>query len=1222
MYGTGNMLCAWARPKRPVLWQCHCPANLPRVGTACLMRAVLAQGVPVMSRRLLLTTAFLTCWAMPGSWADDVLPALEPAVEVLTEPLEIEAGRRWERAITLPDLAPEHVPAMSLRARIGHGSGGCNFMLRILVNGAPLREDWFHPRLLNKALFFEPPGTEYHFSWFRGPRQDYTANAWMMIFSAAPESNWGGTGQDLDFVFALDGLVEGTEMSLRLEHTWSGLPAALNADRAPLVVDRLVIGGLPADIVAAAREHVRLGGDIREAPVEPDVPADEGPGERAYEVVWSGRPAPPAQVTFDDLRGWTMAVAGEARVALRASRAQRIWWPRTAALTIGKSERPVTMLLRPPQPIPVTEPADAVNLWAYGHMHFMGGPERFSPIVVTALLRDARGVEVAVDLGHLRMQYWMLLHGVLPRPEVLSLEYPLHFTGLQLHCERPREDYLVYLEALHVYLRNREIAHFPRPPDPVFPLDDRGILPTAPPGVTTRVEAVGDGARFISDSPTGRLEFAVDPTRGALEGVTARWEEGPAFQPCAGGGLTTPDAEAPAEGELISSEITDGALVARWRGDDGLTWEATYALSGRSLVVELRSPGGRADGVRCGELVGLPEVRGIEVPYMKFGAALGGPLIAVGDGLFVSVLPDLYESDYSHVDTAGGAPEGDRIKLLGGTVYGTLTDGTRNDLRERFFITVSPEFADTLPNHQNPPSPNRDRLAPYMFVMDRAHSQQRWETMHRYGLDHVIANDFAGIFIKTYSEGFGVRWRPHPDYTIEQVQGWRERIHELGYLFGAYVDVTDWPPLNEWWDENRICLTPEGRLREAWPGSYSPKPDFMRTLTELVGSRVHEHYPPDCVYLDVSTNRGNVALDYEAGAQGAGMARAVVIGNGDSLVEARKWYGSTMSEGIYRWMYAGLCDMDYAQVRMSGDGPPLPLDFDLLKIHPYQHGTMMGYGPTTYLSRDEIAEMNRWGELPGPLPFYKYVGTSIAYGHMMLLGYGYFPPMQTMIQYYALMQGLQQEYLADTAAAIEYHDGERFLPTSAALQQDAHLLGRVRVRYSRGLTVTANLNPEQDWSVEQDGETYELPPFGWVATKPGAIRAFSARVDGVRLDYVQCPQYVYLNSGEQVRRVGPLEVQGAAWLKRTADGWRLIPCGRLGHWTPDQTLANIPADRGTPLLIVDLPQLGLEGATITGADTAGVEGPADGEALGDGRLRLQATADLVEYRLRAGAEGG
>ena len=31
---------------------------------------------------------------------------------------------------------------------------------------------------------------------------------------------------------------------------------------------------------------------------------------------------------------------------------------------------------------------------------------------------------------------------------------------------------------------------------------------------------------------------------------------------------------------------------------------------------------------------------------------------------------------------------------------------------------------------------------------------------------------------------------------------------------------------------------------------------------------------------------------------------------------------------------------DYAQVRMA-DGLPLPMDFDLLKIHPFQIGTMM-----------------------------------------------------------------------------------------------------------------------------------------------------------------------------------------------------------------------------------------------------------------------------------------
>lgn len=1135
------------------------------------------------------------------------LPELSPAQPVLTAPLDIEAGQRWEQEVTLPPLTADQVAVLRVNARVAAGGGGCNFMMRVLVNGRPLRENWFHPRLLNKLPRFNPPGTDFHFNWWRGANPDYTANAWMTIFSAAPDLNWAGTGQDFEYVFALDGLVSGDKVRLGLEHTWSGLPGALKLDRAPLRVEKLVLGGLTAAAVAAARVRVREGSSLHPCPVEATVPATEGPGERAYEVVWSGRPMPPAQVTFDKLQGWTAQALGDSAVQVQASRAQRIWLPQNATVTIGQSDKPLALLLQPPQPITLAS-GDAINLWAYGHMHFSVDSAKYSPLSISALLRDATGAEAAVDLGELRMQYWMLLHGLVPR----DLKFPCQFTGLQIECVKPKADYRIYLEALHCYVQNRQLKSFPRVAQPAFPRNDQGMLPTPPPGVQTRLIPAKQAPRFVSDSPAGRLEVTVDPARGCLAGVTMRWQDGKPFQPCAEGGVLLDGKSVPADAKLVSAKSANGTLTAQWRSAEGVVWTATYRLTGRTLVVDVRCAGGRASGLDFGVVAGLSQPRGLEVPYLNLAIGTASPRVVIGGGLFLSVLPDMYLSDRSYLNTATGAPEGDRLRVLREAGYTPLTNGRRNDLHEHLLLTASPEFADILPNHQNPRSPNMERLAPYMFVMDRANALERWRAFKRYGLDHIIANDFAGVFVKSYSEGFGCRWRPHPDYTIAQVQDWRRQIKALGFLFGAYVDVTDYYPLNEFWNESRVSLTASGDLADAWPGSFMPKTDFLRPLTEMVGRKVHENYPPDCVYLDVSTNRGVAAMDYEAGSPGAGMARAMIQGIGDSLVEARKWYGSTVSEGIYRWMYAGLSDMDYAQVHLSPGLMPVPLDFDLLKLHPFQIGTMMGWGPNNFLSNDEVKEMNAWAALPGPQPFYKYVGTSLAYGHSALLGYGYFPPMQVVIQYYALMQGLQAEYLPDTVQSIAYHDGQRFLPTSAALQADAQLRGRVRVQYRHGLTMTVNLNPTENWTVEQAGQTYELPPYGWVATKPGAILAYSALVQGKRLDYVDCPAYTYLNTGGELRRVGALEVQGAAWLKKGKDGWGVIPCGKLGYWTSDKALTPAPANRGCPTLIVEAQGRG----KVTAVNEEGLEAAVTAETLPDGRLKLAPTAETVEFRLR------
>jgi hypothetical protein len=397
-----------------------------------------------------------------------------------------------------------------------------------------------------------------------------------------------------------------------------------------------------------------------------------------------------------------------------------------------------------------------------------------------------------------------------------------------------------------------------------------------------------------------------------------------------------------------------------------------------------------------------------------------------------------------------------------------------------------------------------------------------------------------------------------------------------------------------------------------------------------VGRKAKAFYPSDCVYLDVHTNRGPQALDFEAGAPGAGIARSQVIANGECIVEARKWYGATISEGLNRWMYAGLSDMDYATLITTGtaaDQPPL-VDFDLLKIHPFQHGTMMGHHPDRFLSAEDQAPLYQdTGRGLGSTGFYKYVAASLAYGHMAMLGYWYVPPPARFIHFYALMQGLQSEYLTDNACEIRYHNGSELVPTSQALKDGSQQLGRVCVRYSRGLTVFVNYNAEKPWAVESGGRSYELPPYGWFIEKPGEILAYSALVQGQRVDFVGCSEYIYLNTGGARLAEGPLEVEGAVWLKHEEHSWRLIPCGDLGQWErfpapglptrfSDYRPTAVPAQRGCTYVALDVASLlgkPASEARITAHNDAGEAVAANVRPPGAGRLQLPTGEGIAAY---------
>ena len=112
--------------------------------------------------------AVLPCaGALPARGARESLPCLRQRVAVREQALEIDAGKAWAKGVVVPRFSRDEVPVLALRARVRTPlPGGCNYVLQVLIHGLPLSETPMRPRLLNKAPWFEPPGTQYHFSWY------------------------------------------------------------------------------------------------------------------------------------------------------------------------------------------------------------------------------------------------------------------------------------------------------------------------------------------------------------------------------------------------------------------------------------------------------------------------------------------------------------------------------------------------------------------------------------------------------------------------------------------------------------------------------------------------------------------------------------------------------------------------------------------------------------------------------------------------------------------------------------------------------------------------------------------------------------------------------------------------------------------------------------------------------------------------------------------------
>ncbi|MGC9316463.1 MAG: hypothetical protein ACP5KN_00335 [Armatimonadota bacterium] len=1158
-------------------------------------------------------------------------PVIIQAAEARVSPDDV-----WHGTVTAPEAGAQERLVLHMRARLHvEPGGGCNWALRVLVNDALLDEAVSAPRLLNKPPAFDLLGTEYHFDWYSRQHQ-----AWMALFAPDYAGDLTDAEEDFDCLWEITDFARpGEPLTVAVQYAMKSIPATLGRP-APLVVSDVWVAAMPRDEVERMRREV-IGAmaDRRQVPIEPRLPADAPEGEVPYELQWSGRPeSPEPQVTFEDLSAWTAWVRGDAGVELAASREHTAWRSQGLLVRCEGGEANSILELRPPEPIDLAGEWDAIDLWAYVDCGALHVPR---PIMPVAVVEDAEGRRHEIPMGHLRAYYWYVSHAALSARQRERIAFPARFVGLLLdRCNR-EEPCRVWLESLAFYRQAREpYARSARPAVPIFPTGEDAMLPTPPEGAASQARPANI-REFMCRTDEWVLFFFIDFGERGPFGVPCKFETldrsaSIMLMPLDRGGIVFETPAGPvltgAENCELLERATEGEVLrTRWRfAAEGVEAEFTvdYRIRGATLVLDVRCPGGDAIGTRFGVVSG-EAVKTTEVPYLQMGTP-PGPLVAHTEDVFVSALYDWPNCDFSVSEvTPEPAAEGG-VAINGGSVYERLSDGRRRDLHDRIIVTIAPEFEQVLPNVPNPRAQNLDEAARFMYVMGGGPTPEMWRTMARYGIEHVIAMHFGGMWWRRAGEGFSMRNRPRPEMSVEQMRRYADEVRSLGYRFGVLLEYRDFFPMNEFWDPDLLSLTPGGDWQTSWAGHYATKPIAMAMLARRNGERLEERVPIDAVYMDTHTNQSLTARDYEAGVPGAGSGPAQAQFNGECILAVRDTHDAIVcSEGIYRWLYAGLSDMDYATWPIRSVLPAqrdiLP-DFDLLKIHPGQIGTGMGYNPRPFFGEDNLGEI--YGDPGGPVPpadYYQYLAATIAHGHSAILGYGYFPPLHRMIHYYAMLAGPQREWLTDSVTSIERHDGERFVSTSEAIRREILDIGRIRVSYSRGLVICVNYNREEPWTVEIAGEQYALPPRGWAAVKPGEVEAFSALLDGRRVDYVRCPDYVYLSSGGDPASYGGVTADGALLIHREEDGLRIIPCGNLGSWETgpgeeypfhyDRRVTGIPDDRGTRELRIDLRRVAPELADagrVVGRDLA--MQPTDASApLDGGIVHIQPDAETVDY---------
>jgi len=910
--------------------------------------------------------------------------------------------------------------------------------------------------------------------------------------------------------------------------------------------------------------------------------------QRPYQMVRSGRKQKrPALVDFEDLSSWEVVLHGDADCTLQRSQIEKMWGDYVAEIIFSTKDKQGYIELKPQNPIPIPGEFDCVSLWVFGdHWKFW---ERTVASTISVRIKDAQGEMHEVEVGDSRTAYWSLRRRkILPErwkenwPISHSYEkvyqirggkatysswggdgdkiidWPAEFVSLILRPHPDGRKRIIYMDSLSFYKEELKPVAVEKQIEPLpFPTTPDTILPTCKASYKNRVYQKGKKYIFEYKGSDSTLQYLYSPRDGSLSDINVVYNNGTPFLPCDEGGLEMeidgaliPVKQARIKVKLLDQNLADNRLTTRWRWNvqgEELIFTLSLTIKGKSLIIDYQAEGGKVARLSLGKAQGMPSPKLISVPYLKIQS--GGPRVVYSNGIFLLGLIDWYNSEATAFFCPKPDIQGDSVVYNGGAIYGRKTNGKRNDLSERIFLTVSADFHEVLPNIPNPASPHREKAGKYFFTMRGSHPKQNRpliELLKGLKIEDLMIMNHEVFWADRGKEELSRTYKPLPRIGKEGLKEYSQWVQSLGYLFGFYTCFTGYASSSEVWDEENIAANPDGDWRQTSHADNLVRPVMMPQWEKRTAQRLHREYNTDLVYLDLHTKSPPWRnIDFDARYPGAGKFRTTFDAFGRVLLSEQKIHGMVFSEGTSHWLYSGLATGNFATLLRGWEQPLLP-DFDLLKIHPLEVDLGMAHGAGLFfLGNREFAKVVEGH--PHDIYFSQYLAATITYGHAGLFwgsittNWG----LSGQLKYYYMLHQLQQRYAADEVETIRYHDGTKFIDTSTALANDINKRGRFYVKYRKGLEIFVNYNAEENWKVEVNAKQYILPPYGFVAYKPGDILEISCLIDGKRVEYVDSPAYLYADTwGNKEILLPKIRLKGTAVVKKVVDDnycWVIIP---------------------------------------------------------------------------------
>jgi hypothetical protein len=901
-------------------------------------------------------------------------------------------------------------------------------------------------------------------------------------------------------------------------------------------------------------------GEPQQIPAQPLDPSG-AIGERPYEMVLANRqPVRKPLVSFDSLSGWTLECENGAVGRLITSRKQQLWDSPVAQLVYRGNSDTSRVTLRPPEPIPLPSPISAATVWIYGNNWDWVPDPKTPQVPVSLVIRDAGGSLHEIPITRVRWEEWWLVHHVLP-PDLLA-GAPLRLEGIRVDGCKNSEDREIFFEDLAFFQEDfKPLAFAPRPSRGLalfpgqsaganvgpgrlpFPTRETTILPeNGEPEFETRLVSSSQESRFslIYQGRDARIEYLLAPGDRYWGAVQVQLNGASIGKVMVGAGpvfSTEPEDlhlnRAWPEGDVVRAE-----WVGRVAGNQ-VSVESAIRLLQKSLVVDFTCRGGQAQELSYGKISDVEQPTLISMPFLNYGGHHLKVLMSGGASpFFSSVWMDWYRSNSSE-PYATDEIQGNSVALNGGVRYLPKTDGSRNDLFERFFVTFSPRFEETLPTIPNPPAKDGKVAGSRLWQetwgpKDYEAEKQRSRKLREYGIEMLTQCNHE-IAWRDGGESFTFRTISAPGKGgDEALKDFVAAQKKLGWRSGLYTNYTDYAPVNANWDIDMVMRKSSGELVTAWPRCYSPKALFAVEMDRRLAALIQQKFGSDAAYTDVHTAVSPWSrTDYDARVPGAGTFAATFYAYGELLLHDQEVYDHhCWSEGNHQWLYAGLTTGNYGLTYGEMDYreyPYLP-HFDLLKIHPLS--VDIGIPWTAQFFRNDKG----WDSperIAGSID--QFLAATIAYGHMAWLVEETHGIRQAARSYY-MMQQLQSRYAMEKAQVIEYGGSDGLITSSEALRTGQWKDSRLHIRYQNGLEIWVNGNKEDSWAVREGDREHLLPPFGWLAVQGSDFFESSSSINGHRVDRIASPDYLFLDGRGQETSFEGITTSGSVAVRMAAPG--------------------------------------------------------------------------------------